>query len=477
MSAVKVFFDGFRAIRGMCLALPHWGTMKPVPRLAVISFAAAASFACLARAQMPVTKVVVAEAQVREARPTVTLVGTVVPVRRSRVGTEMAGLVKEMPVREGDFVAAGGILCKLDDRVQVLERLAQAARLASLKAFHDELLAGTRAEELRRLKATLDASVADYQRWKFEMARIEKLFANSDSNTKEYRDTQAELIAAEHRHIAAEAAYNLAVEGPRKEAVARAAHDVAEQQAIADRAARDLVKMVIRAPFAGYIVDRRVEVGEWVVVGGAVVEMVDLSSVLVRVDVPESALPYLAVADAARVTIDALQRSDASVSEFASVSSFDGKIKHIIRQADENARTFPVEIEIDNHDGLLAGGMFARVTLSAGATVEAVAVPKDAIVERDGTAYVALVIPGRGGGMAGILQPVTVGIAIDDWITITSANLRPGSQVITRGTERIPPFPTPIEIVDEHGTPVAMPGPATDETPHRPGESRRSEGT
>lgn len=476
MSAVKAFFDGFRAMVVRALLFP-WGPMKPAPKLGVqasaivISFAAVMSSHSPTRAQrqaalrMPVTKVVVAEAQMREARPTVTLVGTVVPTRRSRVGTEMAGLVKEMPIREGDFIAAGGVLCKLDDQVQVLEYSARAAKLASLKAFHEELLAGTRAEELRRLKAILDASLADYHRWKFEMARIEKLFADSDSNTKEYRDTQAEFIAAAHRNIAAESAYNLAVEGPRKEAVARAAHDVAEQQAIADRAARELSKMVIRAPFAGYVVDRRVEVGEWIVVGGVVVEMVDLSSVLVRVDVPESALPYLAVTDAVRVKIDALRRS------------FDGKIKHIMRQADPNARTFPVEIEIDNHEGLLAGGMFARATLSAGATEQAVAVPKDAIVERNGTAYVALVIPGRGGGMAGVLQPVTVGIAFDDWITITSANLRPGSQVITRGTERILPFPTPVEIVDEHGTPVAMPGPATDDARHLRGDSHPSEGT
>ncbi|MCH7870390.1 MAG: hypothetical protein IID33_01690 [Planctomycetes bacterium] len=61
------------------------------------------------------------------------------------------------------------------------------------------------------------------------------------------------------------------------------------------------------------------------------------------------------------------------------------------------------------------------------------------------------------GGSAAVLSPVSVGMDIDDWVTIVSGNLPPGTPVITRGTERILPFPTPIEIVDERGTPVAMP--------------------
>ena len=128
-----------------------------------------------------------------------------------------------------------------------------------------------------------------------------------------------------------------------------------------------------------------------------------------------------------------------------------------MRQADRTARTFPVEVEVANPEGALAGGMFAKVTVPAGAPHRTVAVPKDAVVERDGISHVGVVVPGHQGGTAGVLVPVTVGMAVGHRIAITSGNIRPGTSVITRGTERILPFPAPIEIVDEMGTPVASP--------------------
>ena len=395
--------------------------------------------------QMPATKVVVAEAREVEAPRTITVVGTVGPARRSKVCSEIAGLVAEMPGREGDFIPTRGRICALDTDTLTLQLAEEQAKLGALEAYHQELVAGTRKEELARLKALRDEAAARYDRWEFEMQRIKRLYAGRDSNDKEYYDTKAEFLAAERRKIAAEAAYNLGVEGPRKETIARAAHEVREQKAAVLRVETALEKATIRAPFNGYIVERMAEVGEWIPVGGPVAEMVDLNSVLVRVDVPESALPFLLVDDPVPVKVDALKRS------------FTGRVKHIMRQADPSARTFPVEIEVPNTEGLLAGGMFARATVASGPLERAVAVPKDAIVEKQGVVYVGMVMPGGDGHMAGVLSPVTVGAEVGEWITITSANVRPGMQMITRGTERLLPFPMPVEIVDEKGTPVAMP--------------------
>ncbi|MBU0717487.1 MAG: efflux RND transporter periplasmic adaptor subunit, partial [Planctomycetes bacterium] len=226
--------------------------------------------------------------------------------------------------------------------------------------------------------------------------------------------------------------------------IARAAYEVAEQQAVVDRLESDLRKTSVVAPFAGYVTAREVESGEWLANGDVVVEIIDLSSVLVRVDVPEFGLAYVAQGDAARVKIDALQRT------------FDGRIKHIIRQADAAARTFPIEIELDNRESLLAGGMFARAVVAGGPKGPAVAVPKDAIVEQGGVAHVAMIVPGQQGGVAGVLSGVTVGADVGDWITIISGNVLPGMQVITRGNEHIQPFPTPVQIVDDRGIPVKV---------------------
>jgi len=397
----------------------------------------------VAQAQMPAARVVVTEAKMMEAPDTQTLVGTVTASRISDVASEVAGIVEAMPIRQGDRVEAGGLICRLNGEALSF-RLAEArADLESKRSQHEELLAGTRKEELTRLKAVRDEAVAEFDRWQFEMERVSRLFEGRDANEKEFKDTRSSYLAAERRKIAATASYDEAVAGPRKETIAQAAYDVAAQQAVVDRIASDVRKTEIVAPFTGYVVQRRTEVGEWVQAGGNVVQLADLSIALVRTDAPEAILPFLRVGAGARVWIDSLGRS------------FPGTIKHVIPAADLSARTFPVEVAVDNSEGMLAGGQFARVTLPAGSKGQVIAVPKDAIAEKDDVTYAGVVVPGRDGSDMGMLMPVTRGADVGEWVAITSGNIAPGQRVIIRGNERLLPFPTPVIIVTEDGTPVA----------------------
>lgn len=394
-------------------------------------------------AQPPVTKVVVANAKLIEAPSTITLVGTVDARRRSLVASEIAGVVIDMPARQGDSVQRGSVLAKLSTDALRLRLVEATARAKARGARHEELLAGTRAETMTELLAELDESVANLERWRFEMERVEQLYEGRDSNKKEFHETRADLSSAKRQHIAAQANYDLGKAGPRKEEIARAAYEFAQEQAVVKRLETDLRKATIRAPFDGFVVSRKVELGEWVPEGGTVLELAEMATVLVKVDVPESAFPYLAIGQPVRVKIDAIKRT------------LQGKIKHIVPQAAPSARTFPVEIELDNADRQMASGMFARATVAAGPTGQVVAVPKDAVVHRDGVDYLALAVPGHGGGMTGILLGVTVGADIDDWIAISSGNVKAGTAVITRGNEHILPFPTPVIVVDKEGVPVA----------------------
>ena len=109
-------------------------------RLIIFSSVLALS-ASPAPAQPGPSKVVVAQAVLREMETTVTLVATVEPIRRSRVAAELAGLVLDMPARQGDRIEAGGMICQLDDRTIRLRLAEEQARLDSLKTQHEELLA------------------------------------------------------------------------------------------------------------------------------------------------------------------------------------------------------------------------------------------------------------------------------------------------------------------------------------------------
>jgi multidrug efflux pump subunit AcrA (membrane-fusion protein) len=311
---------------------------------------------------------------------------------------------------------------------------------------------------------------ATHRKWVFELQRIERLYGSQDAAEKEVYDTKASHDLAKH--------------------------SAAEQAATVARLESELAKTEIRAPFSGFIVSRHAEVGQWLIQGGDVVEMADLATVLVRVDLPERCLPFVRVGDEAVVKVEALGQS------------FTGRVRHVMMQADATARTFPVEIAVPNPgyvdiDGqmiprrvleqsagdesqpgaasnspghanpadlqatLLAGGMFARAILQAGPAALTPALPKDAVTMRDGVEFVCMVAPGREeGSLMAIPMPVTTGVDVGNWVAITSGNLAPGMQVVTTGNESIL-FPSPIEIVKPPGQ-VAEASPSPADSPPGP---------
>lgn len=421
----------------MLTSAPTSSSVRRQP--AFLSFCGAAILATIVpappvRGQAPSVRVVLATAEQREVVQTVLLVGTVEPLRRSTIGAEIAGLVRDMPVREGDFVTKGQLLCQLKDETIRHQHAEESARLGTLRERLAELEAGTRQEDLDRLKAAVEEAAALKQKWEFEKHRLDDLMEKGSASTKEYQDTVSEYHAAVKRLVQAEALYRLAVAGPRKEVIAQARHAVAAQEAVVARVAEELAKTRITAPFAGFVADRFAEVGQWLQAGGDVVELVDISAVLVRVQVPEHAVAFNLVGDAAQVQIDALDRR------------FEGRIEHVIPQAAIDARTFPVEIRIDNPEHLIKSGMFVRATVAAGTAAAAVVVPLDAVVHRKGLDYVALVRPGQQGAKMAVPMPVTIGAQDEGWVAVTSGNVAPGMQVVVRGNENIL-FPTPIEPV------------------------------
>ncbi len=132
----------------------------------------------------------------------------------------------------------------------------------------------------------------------------------------------------------------------------------------ADQIKDKLAKTSIRAPFSGYITAKRTEVGQWITVGGTCFDLINIETVLIRVNVPESTISYVKPSDPAGIRIDAL---DIDVT---------GKVVHIIPRGDPAARTFPVEIEVINKTGRLKAGMFARAKLPAGPEIQPLMVTK-----------------------------------------------------------------------------------------------------
>ena len=110
------------------------------------------------------------------------------------------------------------------------------------------------------------------------------------------------------------------------------------------RARLDLEYMTIRAPFAGALQARAVEVGDFVKRGDPIATYVDNRTIIVNANLSEFDARFVNVGDKAEATL-------------ATGETVLGRIRYVAPVADEGTRTFGVELEVDNKDrGLRAGG-------------------------------------------------------------------------------------------------------------------------
>lgn len=385
------------------------------------------------RAQRGPASVAVAEVVQKQVASGQTFVGTVMPIKRSVIGSAVGGRVAEFPVNEGDYVRAKQPLAQLLTNTINLEVDAERAELDLRKHELSELENGSRPDEIKRAKALMQAARAESEYQTKRRKRLEALYARKAVNDDDIQQVVSESIRADELYDEAKSAYQLAVEGPRKEKIAQARARVAMQQALVDELASKVVKHTIISPFDGYVVAEHTEVGQWVNSGELVAEVIALDQVDVSVQVLENHIPHVRLGMEVRVEVPAIPDQ-----------VFTGKVALIIPQADVRARTFPVKVRIKNtisKDGpLLKSGMLARAVLPTGSKQSAMLVSKDALVLGGPTPMVYVVDPGAENQRQGKARavPVQIGIAEGRLIQV-KGNLKPGEQVVIRGNERLRP--------------------------------------
>ena len=165
----------------------------------------------------------------------------------------------------------------------------------------------------------------------------------------------------------------------------------------------------IKAPFDGVVADRMIEVGDMAAPGRPLFVIEDTSRVKIEGQVPESAAADLAVGDHVVVEIG----DDA----------FDAELTELLPAADPRSRTFTVRALMDNPDGRLRSGMFARLRIG-GAPRAVVSAPLESIVKRGPLTGIFVV-----DNSTVRLRWITLGRAADGMVEVLSG-LQSGERVV-----------------------------------------------
>lgn len=200
-----------------------------------------------------------------------------------------------------------------------------------------------------------------------------------------------------------------------------------------------IVKLRIRAPFAGELGLRRVDLGQYLNAGDAAVTLTDLATVYVNFDVPQQELPNLAVGQSVQV------RSDAP-----GAPSLGGRISAIEPQVSPDTRTATVQATFANAARALRPGMYVTTVVELPAEQGAVLVPATAIMTSasgDAAAVVRGLSPEKVGKAE--IVPVVTGRRVGDRVVVTRG-LAAGDVLVTEGQVRLQPGAT-VRVVDEAG--------------------------
>lgn len=184
-----------------------------------------------------------------------------------------------------------------------------------------------------------------------------------------------------------------------------------------------LGRTVIRAPIAGVLENRLVEVGAMVSVGTHVARIVSLDPVKVVAGVPERYARDVKVGASAVTVFDALDLTS------------EGTISYVGATVNANNRTFIVELEMSNPDGLIKPQMVVNVGLVRQTIADAIVIPQEALVRvEDG--YVVFVAEGDGDDAVVVSRPVELGASQRNEVVI-EAGLSAGDRLIVVGQQQV----------------------------------------
>ena len=228
------------------------------------------------------------------------------------VATKLSGRLVSVAVGEGDTVAEGQVLARMD--TVTLEADLRQAQAAVNQAEHQvaqaEAQVKSRANEVRAAKALVDQRLSQKRLSAREAARREELFKRGviaqesldvDRTTK--RTDEAQYLAAQAQLDAAQSALESARSGV-DEAKAGVAQAVARVETIQS----NIDDSILKSPISGRVLYRLAEPGEVLGAGGNVLTLLDITNVYMTFFLPTDQAGLVAVGAEARIVLDALPK-------------------------------------------------------------------------------------------------------------------------------------------------------------------------
>ncbi len=304
----------------------------------------------------------------KDITPILTFSASLEPVWRSDISSKVDGRIESLYTDEAQKVTAGQIIAKLEN----MDFSAQVSQA----------------------EGTLYSVSADLAQAKADLARNKILVDQGALSQQQYDASIAKVASLEGQLRASQG--NLGYQQSR------------------------LGFTDVVTPHAGTVLTRYLQPGDYAKTGSPIFTIADTSVMLAKATVGEGQITQVKLGDPAQILVDAL-----------SDQPFTGKITKIVPAAAVPARTFTLEVSIDNSQDTLLSGLTAKVMAKGKERMNALVVPESALVlfEDQQTVFVL-------SNDQVVQRKLRIGYIGNGWAEVLSG-LNPGELIVVKGQNTI----------------------------------------
>jgi HlyD family secretion protein len=268
--------------------------------------------------------------------------GTLTPFLQINLSPDdVAGVVTEIYFKEGDRVKKGQLLAKIRNNRYLNDKNASKAALESAQCHLDELHPDSvRLIEKQQAEAELAEAEANRVRTKQDLDRLSTQRASAVVSGQDIDKAVADLKGAEARVIRLKKAYDILIEGPRKEKLQGAEADVLNARARLKECERLLANCDVCAPIDGTILTKVADPGVVVSpmsfnVASGICSMADLSDLEAEIDVREDQVTQIQTGQECQVVAIANPNR-----------AYKGRVDRVMPIADDTKNTIKVRVKV-----------------------------------------------------------------------------------------------------------------------------------
>lgn len=347
---------------------------------------------------------------------TQTVVGQAKPIKEVNVIPKLPGKILEVYVSLGEQVKKGQTIFTIDDK-EIKLQLAQAEAAVNVAKTNVKRSEGGALElQMAQLESALKSTEINLNDSQKLYDDIKILYENGMASKQDLDRAKTGHELAKEQYETAKTALELTGSRINKENTEIALAQLSQAEAAYKLAKSQLENTIVTSPADGYISALNVTAGE--ITSGAVpaATLVDISTVIVEVNIAENIVNKVRENDIYPVYIESVQSEP-----------FSGEVISISPNVNPMTQSYLTRIEVPNEDKYIKGGMSAKVEIIVDTRENVVAVPIESVISDSGKSFIYLIE-----GDKALKKEVSTGISNEEFIEVTG-DIKEGDKVVVKG--------------------------------------------